>query len=481
MNTYSKIVNFLNSPVVKFLQKENAVLIISFLYNEYELKEKGEIQKFELIRLLDMYLIEIRKESNNKFSFSAKEYIELWQKDETPYLQTVYFNNELNDWMIQPTTTVKKTFKWVEELEEQEYIDTEIGFLNILNTMKKIVFGTLIDPNEKLAQLNADKKNIEEQIKSLEELVLKGEKMEQIDSHQIRSKYSNIVRDSKRLIHDFDEISDKYKKLKAEIKDRYNIEKLSRGAVLGSYLETDSKLQENPLVKSYKAFRAYLRPESEDQLEELIERIHALPQIKPIEDRFVSRLTMHLGVASKKVGHIDGEIFNWVKTIFDEKFQENAKQIYALTQDIKRIVLENKENFPDQKKFIEVEAYPEIFSDRIPFVPVTKIKFSERIIIQSAEDFKDDILDDIKNRFSIDETELRANLSDLTKTFGSITLTEVIRKYPIKKGLPEVIAYIKIATTDNLCLIDRSQKATIVYDDNYSVDVPLITFKNELE
>ncbi len=481
MSTYGKIVSFLNSPVVKFLQKDNAVLILSFLYNEYKLKEKAEIQKFELIRLLDVYLTEIRKESNGKFSFSAKEYIDFWQKDETPYLQTIYFNNELNDWMIEPTITVKRVFRWVEDPEDHDNIDTEIGFLNILNTMKKIVFGTLIDPNEKLVQLNVDKKHIEDQIKSLEELILKGEQMEQIDSHQIRSKYSNIVRDSKRLVSDFDEISNKYKKLKAEIKDRYNIEKLSRGAVLGSYLETDSKLQENPLVKSYKAFRAYLRPESEDQLEELIERIHALPQIKPIEDRFVSRLTMHLGVASKKVGHIDGEIFNWVKTIFDEKFQENAKQIYALTQDIKRIVIENKENFPEQKKFLEVEAYPEIFTDRIPFVPVNKIKFSERTIIQSSEDFKEDILDDIKNRFSIDETELRNNLLELTKIHGSITLTEVLRKHPIKKGLPEVIAYIKIATTDNLSMIDQNQKETIVYDDKYSVDVPLITFKNELE
>ncbi|MBL7921150.1 MAG: DUF3375 family protein [Bacteroidia bacterium] len=481
MNTYSKIVNFLNSPVVKFLQKDNAVLILSFLYNEYKLKGKPEIQKFELIRLLDLYLIEIRKENNGKFSFTAKEYIEFWQKDETPYLQTNYFNNELNDWMVEPTITVRRIFRWVDDPEDNENIDAEIGFLNILNTMKKIVFGTLIDPNEKLSQLNAEKKIIENQIAIIEDLISRGEKMEQIDSHQILSKYANIVRDSKRLINDFDEISNKYKKLKTEIKDKYNVEKLSRGAVLGSYLETDSKLQENSLVKSYRAFRAYLRPESEDQLEDLIERIHSLPQIKPIEDRFVSRLTMHLGGASKKVGHIDGEIFNWVKTMFDEKFQENAKQIYALTQDIKRIVIENKTKFPEQKKFIEIEAYPEIFTDRFLFVPTTKIKFSERIITQNAEDFKDDIFDDIKNRFSIDETELRANLLALTKTHGSITLTEVVKKHPIKKGLPEVIAYIKIATSDNLCLIDRTQKETIIYDTNYSVDLPLITFKNELE
>lgn len=481
LNPYSKILNFLNSPVVKLLAKDNAILILSFLYKEYKLRDRTELNKFELIRLLDLYLAEIRKENRDKFTFSAKEYIDLWQKDETPYLQTLYFNNELNDWMIEHTSTVKKVFKWVEDLEEHEHIDAEIGFLNILSTMKKIVFGTTIDPAKKLEQLNNDKRSIEKQIKSLEDLILRGEKVEQIDSHEIKSKYSSIVRDSKRLIHDFDEISNKYKKLKNEIKDRYNIEKLSRGVVLGSYLETDKKLQENPLVKSYKAFRTYLRPESEDQLEDLIEKIHRLPQIKPVEDRFVSRLTMHLGLASKKVGHIDGEIFNWVKTIFDEKFQENAKQIYALTQDIKKIVIQNKDNFPAQKNFIEVEGNPEIFSDRFPFVPVTKIKFGERTIIKTSEDLKEDILEDIRGRFSIDEAELTIKLRELTKIHGSITLTEVVKQYPIKKGLPEIIAYVKIATNDNFCFIDRNQKETIYYDDSFSVDLPLIIFKNELE
>jgi hypothetical protein len=445
------------------------------------LRDKKEIQKFELIRLLDMFLSEMRKESKDKYSFSAKEYVELWQREETPYLQTLYFNNELNDWMIEPTTTVKKAFQWIEDLEDPEYIDTEIGFINILNTMKKIVFGTLIDPNERLTQLTADKNAIEEQIEALEELIRKGEKMEQMDTHQIRTKYSNIVRDSKRLVYDFDEISNKYKKLKTEVKDKYNIEKLSRGAVLGSYLETDKKLQENPLVKSYKAFRAYLRPESEDQLEELIKKIHELPHIKPIEDRFVSRLTMHLGLASKKVGHIDSEIFGWVKTIFDEKFQENAKQIYALTQEIKKTIIENKDRFPEQKKFIEVEANPELYTDRSLFVPVTKIKFSERSITKNTEDLKDEVLDDIKGRFSIDELQLTEQIRELTSLYGEISLQDIIKKYPIQKGLPEIIAYVKIATHENFSSIDRARKITIFYDENYSVDLPLITFKNELE
>jgi hypothetical protein len=480
MESFKKIEAFLNSPSIKLIQKENAVLILGFIYSEFKEKERNEIAKFELTGLLENYISELHKQGIEKFLGQAKDYIETWQKDENPYLQTLYFHRDTNDWMIEPTINVKKVFQWVDEIGEQTYYGTEVGFLNILNTMKNIVFGTLIDPEEKLKKLNDEKNNILKQIESIQNLMARGEKIEQIDSHEIKSKYSIIVRDSKRLVHDFEEIASKYKRLKSDIKDKYNIEKLSRGAVLGTYLDTDKKLQENPLVKSYKAFRNYLRPQTEDQLEELLSMIHQLPEVKPITDRFVSRLSMHLGQASKKVSLIDSEIFSWVKTIFDEKYQENAKMIYALTQEIKKLILENKSRFPALKQFIEVETSPELYIDRYPFLPTTRVKFGERVISNASEDGKEEILSELRQRFVIDEEEIKERLNELVALYGPLSLSQVVKHQPIEKGLPEVAAYIKLAAGSSAYKIDNSTSESIPYEGGRFVDVPLITFINEL-
>lgn len=481
MKTFERIQNLINSPAIQLLQKENAVLILSFIFQEYKVNEKSEIQKFELIRSLESFLFDVRQKEPGKYGLKAKDYIENWQKDENPYLQTLYFDSQLNDWVIEPTFVVKKIFQWLEDLDEQKYIATEIGFLNILNTMKSIVFGTLLNPDEKLEKLKIERDKIDQQIKDIESLILSGEQMEQIDDHEIRSGYSKIIRDAKSLIHDFDLVATNYKKLKEEVKDKYNIEKLSNGAILGSYLEADKEIKETSLVKSYKAFRAYLRPDSEEILEDLIRKIHKLPQIKAIEDRFIIRLPTHLGQASKKVGLIDGEIFSWVKTIFDDEFQENAKKVYALMQEIKKSIIENKDNFPNQKKFIEIETKAQLYTHRFAYEPTTKIKFQEKNISRSQENNKEDILNELKAKFSIDEEQLQNNIKALLTERASISLPEVISNYPIKNGLPEVMAYIKIATKSNSNIIDASKTETIKYDGSFQITLPLIIYKNELE
>ncbi len=478
MEIFEKIKDLLKKPEIKLLTSNNADFVLSFLYYEFKINEKDKIAKSDLHYDLKYFISQL---PNNEVGYqAAKHYISEWQTADKPFLKTLYFDQEEKEYIIQPTIHVKHIFQWIDNLQKENIISSEIGFLSILETIKNLVFGTLENADEKLAKLKDERDKIETQIEKLEKIKLNDEKIELLDTYLIQDTYKKIVIDAEKLIFDFEFVSEKYFELKENIKDRFNIKKLSKGKILGNYLSEETKLQENRLVKSYNEFRKYLRPEYKEELDKLIQKIHNLPDIHEIEDKFLKNLTINLWQASKNIGKIDDEIFAWLKNIFDKNYQEKVKKTYELIQDIKKEVLLNKDNFPDKINLIEIDSSPDIYTHRYYSEPIKKIKFAKKKIKKHSNELPNEEKDKFINSFFLDIDRLKNNIKNLLNDKDSITLKEVVDNFPIEQGLPEIIAYTMIASESNND-INRIKKQIIIYDNEFEISLPLITYKNELE
>lgn len=474
MQVFEKIKHLLNKPEIRLLSSSNSNFVLSFLYYEFKQNERDKIAKRDLFYDLRYFISEL-PDKNSGYQ-DAKFYIKEWQTNEKPFLKTLYFDQDENDWIIQPTIHTKHVFQWIESLQKENVISSEVGFLSILDTIKNLVFGTIENPDEKLETLKNKREKIDEQIKKLENIKLKDEKVELPGTYLIQDTYRKIVSDAEKLIFDFEMVAEKYDNLKEEIKDKFNIEKLGRGLILGSFLTEEEKLHENKTVKSYTEFRKYLRPEHKDELDLLIQKIHNLEDIQPIEDKFLKNLTNNLWQASLKIGDIDDEIFAWLKNVFDKNYQEKIKRTYGLIQEIKKSVIENKQSFPDKKMLIKINGKPEIYSHKEYTEPKKTIKFAKKIIKKHTNRIPENEKEKFANSFYFNIDKLKQNISKLLKTKQQISLKEIIEVYPITKGLTEIIAYTMLAS-EGENEINRNEKQTITCENELTISVPLIIFK----
>lgn len=73
---------FTHNDTIKLLGKDNAPLILSFLYQEFIKSNQRSIANNQLIIHLSDFLYDIRQRlGDEKYPKKAHEYIEDWQKD----------------------------------------------------------------------------------------------------------------------------------------------------------------------------------------------------------------------------------------------------------------------------------------------------------------------------------------------------------------------------------------------------------------
>ncbi len=474
MEIFEKIKYLLEKPEIKLLTSNNSDFVLSFLYSEFKNNEKDKIAKTDLLYNLRYFISQL---PNNETGYQdAKYYVREWQTPEKPFLKTIYFDLEENDYIIQPTIHVRHVFQWIDKLQKENIISSEIGFLSILETIKNLVFGTLENPDEKLKKLKEEQKSIKDQIDKLEKIKLNDEKIELLDTYLIQDTYKKIVQDAENLIFDFEFVAEKYYELKKEINEKFNVKKYSKGKILGNYLSEENKLQENKLVKSYNEFRKYLRPEYKDELDLLIKKIHELSDVQEIEDRFLKNLTNNLWQASLKIGSIDEDIFSLLKNVFDKNYQEKLKRTYELIQEIKKIVIQNKNDFPDKNNLIEIDGRAEIYTHREYSEPKKIIKFAKKKITKHTKELPKEEKDKFINSFFLDIDKLKNNIQNLLIDKNKITLKEVVDNYPITQGLPEVIAYTMLGSEVKNEII-RTEKQIITYDSKFEISLPKIIYK----
>ncbi|MEA3451804.1 MAG: DUF3375 family protein, partial [Bacteroidota bacterium] len=139
MEIFEKIKYLLKKPEIKLLTSNNADFILSFLYYEFKINEKDKIAKSDLHYDLRYFISQL---PNNETGYQdVKYYISEWQTPEKPFLKTLYFDQEEKEYIIQPTIHVKHIFQWIDNLQKENIISSEIGFLSIVETIKNLVFG----------------------------------------------------------------------------------------------------------------------------------------------------------------------------------------------------------------------------------------------------------------------------------------------------------------------------------------------------
>lgn len=467
---YQKLeIQLKSATSLKLLRSRNAPLILSFLYIQF--KEQGEISisNEKLVSQLAWYLEELNysDEDDDLTSFGAdnyeraKKYIESWTNDN--FLRNYIDDIEKIVYNVL-TQHTERVFQMLDLLQERKFVGTESKFKDIFNKLKELVDNNTENPKKKIEELEERKKKIDEEIRRIR----RDGSVIKFEDYQIQSRFEDISRLTNELIGDFKEVEDIFKMITRDVYEKQSQYDLSKGRILHYTFDALDTLKESDQGKSFYAFWNFLIDEdSQDTLKTLIKQVSEILEDKGIEynNRNLKRIKTILFQSGRKVLDSNNLLAEKLTRVIAEKHLLESRKIRETIAEIKQISLRLIELKIPEDYGIEIELAAKID------MPMERKLGEEKNIPEfdiHPESFNSKVdLDSMSNLFnpdSINIKELIGNINSLLIEKQQVTLSQVIEKYPIKKGLSELIGYISLINFSGKYFVNEEISDLLLFD-----------------
>lgn len=445
-----------HNPTVKLLKADNAPLIVSFLYLVFKSRNKITLPNGELISKLSDFISNLRQIHGDQiYPDTASNYLNAWANDH--YLRKYYLPDS-DEPVFDLTPGTEKALDWIRDLDRKEFVGTESRLLNIFSLLKEIASKSVDDPRERIEDLEKQKEQIELEIKKI-----KSGQMDRLNPTRIRERYYEVEDTAHKLLSDFRQVEYNFRALDMAARKNIIASDLRKGRLLEVVFKDQDFIWESDQGKSFQAFWEFLMSQhKQDELNRLINAVVALPEIQRIkQENFIERLKVNLIEAGDKVYKTNGLLIEQLRKYLDDKTYLENKRIAEIIKEIESTAIRIKDNPPAEKAFLELEDKPllDFFMVRPLFSPPKNPVITDQLIEEGEADI------DMANLYEqqyINPEELRAKIREMLRDVPQITLKQITNKFPIEKGLSELIGYFSIASKDPKAIINEEETERIM-------------------
>lgn len=464
-----------NNKALQLLRATNAPLIISFLFTQFKKQNRQVVISTELQNSLNDFLLQLNEDDGKEiYSEEAKTYLDNWAKQ--GFLRKFYPPSG-DEPLYELTPATERALDWLKDLEKREFVGTQSRLLIIINLMKELIVKSSEDPNKKLEELKKQKSEIETEIQKVESGI-----HEKLSDTQIKDYYYNLYDSTRKLLSDFKQIEYNFRELDTDAREKQIASAIKKGKLLEDIFKQQDLIWDTDQGRSFRSFFEFIMSsQKQDELDELIKQLFSIPTIFEItNDHLVERLKENLINAGDKVNKTTHSLIAQLRKYLDDKsFQEN-RRILELINEVKAIAISLKENPPITNGFIEVEDKPDIdfIMDRPLFTPSENMGIAVTIFEIGSSTSISDVL---YNQVYVDQELLRKHIRELLKTHSEVSLKQVIEKFPVEKGIAEIVAYLDLAsksTKVKYCyeIIDIISIANLEKEQMFEIKLPQVIF-----
>lgn len=469
MKDSTKILEIIsNSPSVALLRARQCSMILEFLTGA--LDETSAISQENLYNQLAEFLndkgIDIDEDNNvylsDTFEEKAEKYVKRW-------IDSGFLTNYTNDdgeIYYQLSAHTSKAIEWVSGLKREEYIGTESKFKSIITQLKDLVENTNSDKEKRLQYLEAQKLEIEQKIQRLQI----GENVEVFEEYQIVPRFQQINKLAKELLSDFKDVDDNFKIIIKEIYQKQIDPSLNKGEILQYTFDALNELKSSSQGKSFYAFWEFLMAsEMQFELENLITELFQALKDRNIEnnDQFLLNMVTYLYEAGHKVCQSNDKMADKLSHIIRDNETSKTNSTIQTIQEIKNklIVISKSSKIPIIS--LDVDDGLDI---SIPFERKLTVDLSEYADYDQIPEIKAISIDELGalgkvfGNVAIDRKAIVKNIRRLINEEGQTTLSDIIQKYPLKQGLPELFAYFGVLNQFAHKSVNTDKQQHIMFD-----------------
>jgi len=446
-----------NNSTIRLFNADNSPLIISFLFQAFKQNNKITIPNDELVSNLTDTIYSLRNTfGNDVYPDSAQNYLDAWAND---YYLRKYYPPDNDEPCFELTPSTEKALEWVKELENREFVGTESRLLKIIEMMKEIAYKNSENPAVRLEELERKRNEIEQEIDKINSGIF-----EKLSGTQIKERYFDISDTSNKLLSDFKQIEYNFRQLDQEIRKKQITSDIQKGELLKDIFSSHDILFETDQGKSFRAFWELLMSQKkQDELDQLIELIVSLPEIQNVKkDDTIDGLKNHLIEAGDRVNTTNHILIEQLRKYLDDMILLENKRIIEIIRDIKSIAVQIKDNPPRNKDIITIPGSPQI--EMVMERPLWDVSVSPELRKNDLEEGESILVDtqQLYSQFEINKDELIRRIDELLAINSQFTLKALIEKYPIERGLAEILTYVDITLKNEKAFINEDIKETMI-------------------
>lgn len=449
-------------PAWRLLCADHAPLIVGFLFHNFVRTNVRTVGEQDLTSLLDDYLYHLRQSlGEDALPLPARDYLRNWAEDTQGWLRR-YYPAQTDEPHYDLTPAAEQAIQWLQGLEQRQFVGAESRLKLVFDLLRQITAGIETDPEVRIRELERRRTAIDDEIDRIRQgnWVL-------LDPTQVRERFLQAVETARALLSDFRQVEQNFRDLDRQIRERIATSEGAKGEILEEVFGERENIVDSDQGRSFRAFWDLLMsPAMQDELTQLLDRLFELEPIVELDpDPRLKRIHYDWLEAGEVTQRTVARLSEQLRRFLDDQALFENRRIMTIIHELEQAALAVRDTPPGDTVTELDEASPRVSlpMDRPMFTPPFQPYITQQTLDVGDADISADILFD---QFVVDKDRLRARIRRALQTRNQISLRELLREQPIEQGLAELVAWLSLATGEEIGVIDEDRQQTVEWIDD---------------
>ena len=441
---------FEESPALRLMRGRLGSFVVGFFFKTFKKWGSSEASEEELIATLSEHIEQVRElEDFDAPKRLPQDYLEEWCDEDHRYMTKTY-DEDREEYVFRLTRHSEKALSWLQDLlsmQQRGYATTESRFNRILIEMESLSQGVNADPESRIKDLSRKRDEIEEEIQRIRETGEAPIFGEDVIRDQVYD-LSDLV---EHFLSDFRAIEEFFKDHAREISKLYAQGDASKGDIVEHVLDADEELRSCDQGKSYFGFRSMMtNPTLARQFRNLAEQTSDIARRRGLDPNktFLSLSERLFGEAGSAHGAY-GRISRKLRQVVGDHAGGGGRQVRETLSQIRKSAYLLRDDPPVDWEF-EIDIRPQFFGlmESDYWEPKSVEAFAP---ISPADGEDNDWINEILNSVGepLDLNKFRERVDLALEEAEKVSLTEMVDKYPLERGVVDVVCYRVVAGEDS--------------------------------
>jgi hypothetical protein len=441
---------FDESPALRLMRGRLGSFVVGFFFKTF--KKWGVVQasEEELAATLAEHIEQVRElEDFDAPKRLPQDYLDEWCDEDHRYMTKTY-DEDKEEYIFRLTRHSEKALSWLQDLlsmQQRGYATTESRFNRIILEMESLSQGVNADPEARIRDLARKRDEIDEEIQKIRdtgEAPIFGEDV-------IRDQVYDLSDLVEHFLSDFRAIEEFFKDHARQISKLYAQGDASKGDIVEHVLDSDDELRSCDQGKSYFGFRSMMtNPALARQFRNLAEQTSDIARRRGLDPNktFLSLSDRLFGEANSAHGAY-GRISRKLRQVVGDHAGGGGKQIRKTLSNIRKKAFLLRDQPPEDWDF-EIDIRPQFFGlMESDFWEPKAVEPFAPISTASSEDSEwiNEILNSVGE--PLDLNKYRERVNEALETEEKVSLTEMVQRFPLERGVVDVVCYRVVAGEDS--------------------------------
>jgi len=441
---------FDESPALRLMRGRLGSFVVGFFFKTFKKWGVVEASEEELAATLAEHIEQVRElEGFDAPKRLPQDYLDEWCDEDHRYMTKTYAEDK-EEYIFRLTRHSEKALSWLQDLlsmQQRGYATTESRFNRIILEMESLSQGVNADPEARIRDLARKRDEIDEEIQKIRdtgEAPIFGEDV-------IRDQVYDLSDLVEHFLSDFRAIEEFFKDHARQISKLYAQGDASKGDIVEHVLDSDDELRSCDQGKSYFGFRAMMtNPALARQFRNLAEQTSDIARRRGLDPNktFLSLSDRLFGEANSAHGAY-GRISRKLRQVVGDHAGGGGKQIRKTLSNIRKKAFLLRDQPPEDWDF-EIDIRPQFFGlMESDFWEPKAVEPFAPISTASSEDSEwiNEILNSVGE--PLDLNKYRERVNEALETEEKVSLTEMVQRFPLERGVVDVVCYRVVAGEDS--------------------------------